>query len=103
LRERPPEDKKAAQAGAVIGLVVRNDLGQPDVKIELFKAGDTKAAHVTATKKDGTFEITDVPPGKYVARATGKAISGREPKWQSNELTVKPGEPLDVGKVTIRD
>ena len=55
----------------ITGQIVRGDLGQPGVTVILAKAkpkADDEAKK-TKTKDDGTYEFTDVEPGKYVITA----------------------------------
>ncbi|MEW5923920.1 MAG: carboxypeptidase-like regulatory domain-containing protein, partial [Candidatus Zixiibacteriota bacterium] len=52
----------AGTTGKIKGIVTDKETGQPIPGVSVLIVGTTLGA---MTKPDGTFEITNVPPGKY--------------------------------------
>jgi len=82
--------------GAVTGKITFAD-GKP-VTLFIAGLGGWGSARTVTTKKDGAFELRDLPPREYriTFRGNGFAEKSLDP------ITVAPGKTSDVGTITVQ-
>lgn len=82
------------QNGGIKGALVFDDGSKPKV----YTVGVGFMSRTPYANGDGSFEMTDLPPGSYRLRVNG-------PEFQPQrmpEITVEPGKVKDLGKVTVK-
>jgi uncharacterized GH25 family protein len=81
-----------AADGSVVGKLVLESGGAP--KLATVQLGYQPS---TPASSDGTFQLTDVAPGKYDLHVRGPDFA----ELVQRDVEIKPGKPTDVGTLTL--
>ncbi|HEY0306809.1 MAG TPA: carboxypeptidase-like regulatory domain-containing protein [Acidobacteriaceae bacterium] len=86
------------QTGSVNGTVTDiADDPLPNAKI-VIQGNTTANRHTATANNDGFFEVNDLAPGTYRLTISSKDFAD----WTSPELTLKPGQDLDVPDIKLK-
>jgi hypothetical protein len=112
-----PDPAKATLTGVVLSRKENGSKALAGTAVRLarvyWNADKTDGAFVlegatspsTGSKDDGSFMLTDVPPGDYVIvvgdpEARNSIV--QEPTGRARIITLQPGQTLDIGNLELR-
>ncbi|HAK55797.1 MAG TPA: DNA polymerase I [Acidobacteria bacterium] len=98
----PPRDGRAAApesatgAGAITGVVVAADTGQP-VRYAYLRvtSGELRGGRAAVTDANGRYRLEELPPGRYTVTASK---TGFVPVTFGQRRVLEPGTPLEIGE-----